>query len=96
MFGWVHLDGPGTPAGAGFIPCTLDQDGVVHPHRPDSPSGAEVVEYVRRGCVTQELPVDLVDGRQIDGHPTVEVVASSPNGGVDPPPHTTLRSASST
>lgn len=99
MFAWVRLNGPGVPAAAGFLPCALDQDGVVHPHHPDSPAGAAVVDYVRRGCVTQDLPVVLVDGgHRLAGYPTVEAVPSHPNLSADssPEPHIPTGSTLST
>lgn len=59
MLGWVDVDGDGRPTGAGFVPCTLAPDGRVHPHDPGSDAGSVVLEYVRRCCEVESLPVTL-------------------------------------
>jgi len=76
MLAWVDVGDDGDPAAAGFLPCTIAPDGRVHPHDPASPEGSKVVDYVRRACTTQDLPVDLVpDGEHIlGGLTTVRVV----------------------
>ncbi|MQA13855.1 MAG: CapA family protein [Pseudonocardiaceae bacterium] len=75
---WVGLDGT-TIDGAGFLPCRLNPAGQVEPLDPSSPAGAAVVEYVRTGCDTQDLGVELVNSPDVvlGGLPTVEVVAES-------------------
>jgi hypothetical protein len=101
MLGWVELARDGTPAAAGFLPCDLTADGVVHPRDPEEPQGRAVVDYVRAACETQGLGVALaVDrGRRLGGLPVVRVTpagnsAASPSpapltyaiGGVESPP----------
>jgi len=59
MLAWVDIAGDGPPAAAGFLPCTITADGLVHPHDPASPEGTKVVDYIRQACTTHNLPVDL-------------------------------------
>ena len=52
--GYVELSG-GKPAELGFVPCRLNPAGAVRPVDPEAPEGKEVVDYVQRGCESQEL-----------------------------------------
>ncbi len=62
MLAWVQLHGDTAPNAAGFLPCELDADGLVHARDPNSGAGAKIVEYIRRGCVSQRLAVELTTG----------------------------------
>ncbi len=53
-FGFVEIEG-GETTGLGFVPCRLTPDGAVHVADPESEEGREVVDYVRKGCETQNL-----------------------------------------
>ena len=54
----------------GFVPCRLDPDGGVRAVDPESEEGREVVEYVEKGCVSQELNgrVDRSRYADVAGH----------------------------
>jgi hypothetical protein len=76
MLGRVQLHGDTTPSAADFLPCELDPDGLVHARDSDSGTGAGIVEYIRRGCVSQRLAVELTTAAapEIAEHATVRVV----------------------
>jgi len=75
MLAWVEVDDEGRPAAAGFLPCTLTADGVVHAHDAGSEEGQQVVEYIRRGCEVAGLASVLTVGAEpaIGGLATVRV-----------------------
>jgi hypothetical protein len=76
MLAWVDVSGDGQPESAGFLPCTITADGLVHPHDPSSPDGSRVVDYVRQTCTTQNLPVELVPDTEhtLAGYSTIRAV----------------------
>jgi poly-gamma-glutamate capsule biosynthesis protein CapA/YwtB (metallophosphatase superfamily) len=75
MLAWVEVNDAGLSVAAGFLPCTLAPDGRVHPHDARSEEGQRVLEYVRRGCETQQLgsTLTVTDEHEIAGLATVRV-----------------------
>jgi hypothetical protein len=78
ILAWVDTDGSGEPVAAGFLPCTLDQQGVVHAHDARSITGRMVEEYVQQCCQTQQLPVrlSLSEEHSINGLATIRFDAA--------------------
>lgn len=63
----------------GFLPCRLTPEGLVVPVDPASPEGKEVVDYVEKGCSSQNLNARITtDGAaELAGHPTVQVIPAN-------------------
>lgn len=71
---WVTVT-DGKVDGAGFLPAILNPEGQVVPLDPGTPEGAEVVDYVQKGCDTQGLATRLEPGGvELAGLPTVRAV----------------------
>jgi hypothetical protein len=79
MLAWAEIGDEASPAAAGFLPCTIAPDGLVHPHDPESEEGARVVDYVRQACRSQNLEVDLVQDEEhiLGGFSTIRVEPAS-------------------
>lgn len=75
---WVTVK-EGKISEAGFLPCRLNPKGEVFPVDLNSPQGIEVVDYLRKGCITQNLNVrfQTEGGIELGGHKTVRVVHNS-------------------
>ncbi|HEX9889730.1 MAG TPA: CapA family protein [Nitriliruptorales bacterium] len=60
----------------GFVPCQLQPDGRVEAYGVDDVDGKAVVDYLRRACESESLPVRFQEGREVAGRSTLQVVAT--------------------
>lgn len=81
LLAWASVQ-DGRVAEIGFVPCMLRPDGLVHPVDPDSPEGAAVVAYVRKGCDSQNLNARIVPAEiALGGCAGMRVVPADSRGG---------------
>ena len=81
MLGYAMISRAGAIDDIGFLPARLTKQGHVIPIKPASKEGKEIIEYVMKGIITQNLNgvVTNEDTITLGGYPTVRVVPKNPD-----------------